>query len=349
MLTNMAHRFRAKGVTCDVVALLRRPSPLEQLLLSQDISLRFTEVGQLYSPTQIFALTRLLCGYDLIHVHLFPAQLWTVAAALRMKQAPPLVTTEHSTENSHRRWWFRPVDRWMYKNYRNIACISEATAEKLVEWSPGITERITVVPNGIALDEFENATPAAFPDVDADALRIVFVGRFELQKDHSTLLRALRATPKAHLFLVGDGPRRPRMEQLARALGIANRVSFLGWRQDVAAVLKASHIYVHSTHYDGFGIAACEAMAAGLPVVASDVPGLAQLVADVGYLFPAGNDTLLAQQLKELIESPERRLEMSRAGVGRARQFGIDRTVDGYIRMYEGVLGQSTPTIAELR
>ena len=338
MLTAMAPRFRMQGIACDVMALLRRPSPLEHSLRSEDISLRFTEVSSLYSPAQIFALARFLYGYDLVHVHLFPAQLWTAMASVRLKCPPPLVTTEHSTENARRRWWFRPVDRWMYLHYRRIACISEATAEKLIGWCPGVAERVTVVPNGILIEEFENAAPAELATLPANAVRIVFVGRFEPQKDHATILHALTALPRAYLVLVGDGPQRPQMEQLAHTLGIGNRVSFLGWRQDVAAVLKASHIYVHSTNYDGFGIAACEAMAAGLPVVASDVPGLAQLVDGVGYLFPSGDDALLAQQLKELIELPERRLEMGHAGIQRARQFGIDRTVDGYIRMYESVL-----------
>ena len=77
---------------------------------------------------------------------------------------------------------------------------------------------------------------------------------------------------------------------MAQSLGIAERVTFLGWRSDVASVLKASDIYVHSTDAEGFGIAACEAMAAGLPVVASDVPGLAQIVKGAGILFPAGDD-----------------------------------------------------------
>jgi glycosyltransferase involved in cell wall biosynthesis len=106
----------------------------------------------------------------------------------------------------------------------------------------------------------------------------------------------------------------------------------------VAAVLKASDIYVHSTNSDGFGIAACEAMAAGLPVVASDVPGLAQLVAGAGVLFPVGDDKALAQHLLSLIESPELRHEMSQAGVRRARQFSVENTVDGCIRMYQSVL-----------
>jgi glycosyltransferase involved in cell wall biosynthesis len=206
-----------------------------------------------------------------------------------------------------------------------------------------------VIPNGIPLDEFENAQPAELADVPRDMIRLVFVGRCMAQKDHATLLRALVAVPNAHLLLVGDGPLRLQLEQMARLLGIRNRITFLGWRQDVAAVLKASDIYVHPTHSDGFGIAACEAMAAGLPVLASDVPGLAQLVAGAGILFPEGDDKALAHHLNALIRSSDRQREMSQASLRRARQFSVENTVDGYIRMYESVLQASVTQVAEAR
>ena len=350
MLTAMAPRFRTRGVTCDVMALVRRASPLERLLVDRGVHLRYTDVSKLYSPRQIFALSKLLDGYDLIHVHLFPAQLWTVMAAARSRWSAPLVTTEHNTENARRRWWwFRTADTWMYSHYKGIACISEAVRNNLVRWCPDTAERIVVIPNGIPLDEFENAQAAELADVPSDVVRLLFVGRFMAQKDHATLLRALVAVPNAHLLLVGDGPLRLQLEQMARSLGIRNRITFLGWRQDVAAVLKASDIYVHPTHSDGFGIAACEAMAAGLPVLASDVPGLAQLVAGAGILFPEGDDKALAHHLNALIRSSDRQREMSQASLRRARQFSVENTVDGYIRMYESVLQASVTQVAEAR
>jgi glycosyltransferase involved in cell wall biosynthesis len=348
MLTAMAPHFQVRGVTCDVVVLLHRPSPLEQSLLNDDIRLQFTGVSKLYSLRQVSVLSQLLRGYDLIHVHLFPAQLWTVLAAASWRPRTPLVMTEHNTWNARRRWWLQPLDRWMYPHYTHIACNSEATAESLMQWCPGVAEKITVIPNGIPLDVFENAQPAELENVPGNVTRLVFVGRFEAQKDHATLLRALPSIPGAHLIFVGDGPLRPQLEQMAQSFGVWNRVTFLGWRQDVGAILKASDIYVHSTHSDGFGIAACEAMAAGLPVVASDVPGLAQLVAGVGILFPVEDDRALAYHLNALIQLPERRSEMRKAGVRRARQLSIENTVDGYIRMYESVLKMGAVQTAEV-
>lgn len=339
MLAAMAPRFREWGVTCDVIALMQGPSPLDQTLRDEGVHLRYTGVRSLHSPRQILVLAKLLCEYDIVHVHLFPAQLWTVLAARRLPDRIPLVTTEHNTWNGRRRWWLHPVDSWMYQHYDRIACISEAVSEHLVRWCPEVAGKITVISNGIPLDRFETASPAALEQIPSHVVRLVFVGRCDAQKDHETLLRALATVPDAHLVLVGDGPLRRRLEQLAQSMGVRARVSFLGWRDDVPAILKASDIYVHSAHSEGFGVAACEAMAAGLPVVASDVPGLAQVVQGAGILFPPGDDRALAQCLNALIRSSEQRRDAAKAGVSRARQFSIESTVLAYIRMYDSVLG----------
>src|SRR5271169_4461254 len=175
MLTAMAPLFRTRGVECDIIALLRRPSPLEGSLLEQNVHLRYTGVRRLYSPRQILALATLIRGYDIVHVHLFPAQLWTVLAATRLQCRTPLVTTEHNTWNARRRWWLRPIDRWMYAHYKRIACISEATADSLIQWCPGVAGKTTVIPNGIPLDAFEDAQPVTLAHVPSDVARLVFV------------------------------------------------------------------------------------------------------------------------------------------------------------------------------
>jgi len=347
MLAEMAPRFRTRRVICDVVTLTQGPSALQDALLAQNVSLHHTGVQKLYSPFQVRSLAKLLRGYDIAHVHLFPAQLWAVLAARRVTPSVPLVITEHNTWNRRRHWFWRPGDEWMYPHYQRIACNSEATAKELVCWCPGVAEKLTIIPNGIPIETFENAEPAMLADVPNNGARLIFAGRCVAEKDPATLLRALAVLPDAHLILLGDGPLRPRFEQMAESLRIRKRVTFLGWRNDVASILKASDIYVHSTHSDGFGLAACEAMAAGLPVVASNVPGLAQVVEGAGVLFPPGNHRELASRLTELFTSPKLRHEMSQASIQRAKQFNIERTVDEYVQLYESVLQSGTRSVAE--
>jgi glycosyltransferase involved in cell wall biosynthesis len=335
LVANMAPRLRARGIDCHVAVLRLISSPLEASLREAGVPLEATGPDRIYSLRHVRPLIRMMEGYDLVHVHLFPAQLWAVLAAVKLRPRIPLVTTEHGSSNFRRRWWLRAFDGWMYPHYRIIACNSEATAAELARWCPRIAPRIRMIHNGIPLEDFESAAPVDLPRHPQCTARVIFVGRFDPPKDHATVLRALSEIPAAELVLVGDGPLRPPMEELARTLNMADRVTFLGRRSDIPGLLKASDIFVHSSSFDGFGIAACEAMAAGLPVVASDVPGLSQVVKGAGVLFPAGDHHALARELRALLSSPEKRSRLSGAARERARNFGIERTVDSYIELYE--------------
>ena len=338
LVRDLTPRLLARGVGCEVAVLFQSSSPLEASLKAAGVSLHSTGVADLYSPRQVRPLAKLMQSYDIVHVHLFPAQLWAVLGMWGVKTRTILVTTEHNTWNARRRWWLRPFDAWMYPHYDRIACNSEATAQELISWCPRTAQKIQVIPNGIPLETFETAQPAELATIPLGVARLVFVGRFEPQKDHDTILRALTHVPNVHLLLVGDGPLRPRLESRACSLGIAERVTFLGARSDVPQVLKASDIYIHSTTSDGFGIAACEAMAAGLPVLASDVPGLAQVLEGAGVLFPTGDDKALASEIQGLLASPERQHRMKEASRLRARCFSIERTVDAHVEMYRSLL-----------
>ena len=121
---------------------------------------------------------------------------------------------------------------------------------------------------------------------------LTMVARFEPQKDHPSLLKAL-ARLRNHawrLELIGEGPLLERTRDLARSLGIADRVEFLGQRSDVAERLATSQVYVLSSNWEGFPRSILEAMRAGLPVVASDVAGVSEAVVDgvTGYVVPRG-------------------------------------------------------------
>jgi glycosyltransferase involved in cell wall biosynthesis len=140
------------------------------------------------------------------------------------------------------------------------------------------------------------------------------------------------------LVLAGDGSLRQQLEAQAETLGVTSRVHFLGRRMDVAELLKMADIYVHPAAFEGFGIAAAEALTAGKPVVASNVPGLAQVVGDAGILVPPGDVETLAAEVRTLINSPDRRQQLSRAAVERGRQFSIETTVAAYIDLYRSVL-----------
>jgi glycosyltransferase involved in cell wall biosynthesis len=148
----------------------------------------------------------------------------------------------------------------------------------------------------------------------------------------------MRRVPDAELVLVGDGDSRPEMQQLASDLGIRERVHFLGRRPDVPQLLKLADLFVYASHYEGFGIAAVEAMSSGLPVIASDVPGLKEVVEGAGRLVPPGNAEALAQAIDEILRSEQIRQRMAAASRKRAAYFSIDRTVSSMVKVYESVV-----------
>ena len=147
----------------------------------------------------------------------------------------------------------------------------------------------------------------------------------------------MRKVPNAELLLVGDGDLRLQMQRLSMELGIADRVHFLGRRPDIPQLLKMADLYVHASNYEGFGIAAVEAMSAGLPVVASDVPGLGEIVKGAGMLVPPGDDEALAKAINDVLESPTLREQLAAASQKRAADFSIERTVDAFIETYKAV------------
>ncbi len=329
------------GVETEVFALRQTGSSLEEHM-TREATVHFANGRAAYSPTCIRSLaSQLRAGrFDVVHAHLFPSQLWTPLAVRKAGKRVPLVTTEHSTSNRRRRWWLRPLDTRIYSQYSRIACISAAVQEALEDWVPEVRGRTVVVPNGVDAARIQAARPAARGAVvgDSDSPVILAVGRFEAAKDHATLLRALPLVPGAHAVLVGDGSRRLEMEQLAQNLGLAQRVHFLGRRDDVPELIRMSDVFVQSSHWEGFGLAAVEAMAGGLPVIASRVPGLADIVGEAGMTFEVGDHQELAVCLNVLLNDESVREQFGLTGLRRSADFTIQATAERYASLYRSVV-----------
>lgn len=161
------------------------------------------------------------------------------------------------------------------------------------------------------------------------------VAGFRRQKDHATLLRGMALLPAGvELWLAGEGETMAEMQALAQELGVMDRVKFLGRCEDIPAILSQSDIAVLSSHYEGQPMSLIEAMAAGLPVVASDVAGIHETVGDAGILVPHGDAEALAEAIRRLAEDEWLRKELSEKSLRRAEDFSIDATVTGYLDVY---------------
>jgi glycosyltransferase involved in cell wall biosynthesis len=204
--------------------------------------------------------------------------------------------------------------------------------------------------------------PAPFESAKADGLReelglssrdfvMTCVARFAPQKAHGVLLKALSQglteDPRLCLLLVGDDPfgdHRKAAEAVARDLKLGDRVKFLGIRRDVPRILAASDIFVMSSLWEGLGLVFLEAMAAGLPVVATRVSAIPEVVPHgrAGLLVPANDPTAMARAFLQLASRPDQGRQMGLDGRAWVRErFGVDRMIDETLLVYEGVASRA--------
>ena len=287
---------------------------------------------------------------DLVHLHLIHATLYGVLAA-RGPDTPRLVATRHGVEPYQRLPWFRLLARLLDARCARVIAPSQWIADCARRWDGTSAEKIRVIRHGIALERFEQIAARESTretwGVDPGALVIGSVARLHPSKDHETLLRAFAAVRERHpalqLVLVGEGPLRKQLVRLtARLLGAdapASGVHFLGERGNVEDLLAGFDIAVLATRREGFGLAALEAMAAGLPLVASNTGALPELLhdGDSGLLVEPGSPAALAQALERLVTRPDLRRALAQRARAEAQKYPLSRMVAETAELYAEV------------
>jgi glycosyltransferase involved in cell wall biosynthesis len=222
-------------------------------------------------------------------------------------------------------------------------------------------DRIRVIESGVDPSRFPIApAPPAERErlgLPADARVIGTVGRLVPEKDHPTLfevfLRVRRAVPGARLLLVGDGPLRSELEERSRRLGLADSVSFLGSRGDVPALYRSMDLMVSTSRWEGLSNVLLEAMAAGVPVVATRVGGTSRVVEDgvTGFTADPGDAPLIADQAVRLLTDPSLAARLREAAREKVlREFSISRMSREYESLYEAIItGRALPASSPAR
>ena len=167
---------------------------------------------------------------------------------------------------------------------------------------------------------------------------LIMISRFHKAKDQDTVIKAMEFLPKIYkLVLVGDGERREELENLVKEKNLSSRVFFLGIRKDVPDLLKTSYISIQSSIFEGFGITALESMSAGVPTIATDVPGLSAIVKDGGVLFPVGDFKGLAKIIFSL-ERNDKYNKIKKSCIEKSKMYDIKITAEKYINLYKNLL-----------
>ena len=282
---------------------------------------------------------------DLVHTHLVHADVYAGAAAARL--GLPLVSTKHN-DDRFRTGPFRFVERLLTRRARKVIAITHALARFQIEQVGLPREKLTVVHYG--LDELPEPW-GENPHVELpDGARVLLaVARLVQQKGIDVALAALPGIrerhPDAVLVVLGEGPLRGALERQATALGVADAVFLPGRAGDVAAWLQRAEVFVHPARWEGFGLVLLEAMLASLPVVATRVSAVPEIVVDgeTGLLVAPDDAPALAAAVTRVLDEPG---QLGAAGRERARAaFSVTRMAERTVAVYdESPVARTTPS-----
>lgn len=239
----------------------------------------------------------------------------------RLTKVPHIVGTWRGTQCPERNF-----EKWLWPLADHFMCNAAALKKIMMDRFQIPGDRITVIHNGVNLNYFR---PAAEP-LHSNRQVVLCIARLVPEKDHETLIAAFARVaarhPEAELWLVGDGPRHKAIRRLANRLLPPQRMRLLPGQTDLAPILQQSSLLVLSSIQEGFPNVVLEAMAAGLPVVATDVGGLAEVVkhGETGWLVPPKDVPALADSISHLLANDAMRAAFGQAGRKRAeRGFSV--------------------------
>lgn len=345
LVTSLADRFASSG---HEVVLARFHGEAE--LRPADPRVRLVNLQMRRSPLGVVAamwrFRRLIREFrpDVVNSHLVHANILTRLLRL-VTPMPRLVSSAHNTNEEGR---LRMV---VYRLTDRLADISTNVSDEAVEAfeQQGALRQGRMIPihNGIetqsfAFDDSARRRVREELNVDASTPLLLAVGRLWEQKDYPNLLRAfagLETSPEPpRLLIVGDGPLKNELTELAKTLEVADRVMFLGVRHDVPALMSACDLFVLSSAWEGFGLVVAEAMACRRLAVATDCGGVREVVGEAGLLVPARDSAALTAALNRALRLPvEERERLGKSARQRVvERFSLEATADRYLAVYQG-------------
>lgn len=340
LMVDLLPELKRRGNEVELLVFDGTDTPFKRQLEAKGVRIHQLSVGGcVYNPINVLRLVKFMRHFDVVHTHNTACQLFAAIAGVLCSAV--LCTTEHTTSNRRRDLrWYAVIDRWMYRQYRAIVCISNKAEKNMRDYLGAGAWPISTIYNGIDVVKYANAGPdEALVRSKNGRKAIVMVAGFRYQKDQDTLIKVMKMLPADEyvLWLVGDGERRSLLEHLACSEGVDSRVWFLGIRTDVAKVLKSADVVVLSSHFEGLSLSSIEGMASGRPFVASDVDGLHEIVAGNGALFPHGDAAALADVIKRLCNDKAEYESVAGRCQAKAKQYDISLMAAKYDEVYRSL------------
>lgn len=308
------------------------------------------KVAGKHDPRHFLYLNKILGNFDLLHLHVWnPASCrWAFFAAGSGKI--PIVVTEHDP------FVLRGIKGWLKNKLtggiRAIIAISEASKKIIVEQNPLLAGKITVVHNGIDIKEWQEQAKiesrneykrAVFGALPNEKI-ILCVAELNKRKGQKYLIESAKILADSGMLnfkivFVGDGPERKYYEKLSAPLG--NKVLFLGRKKEIAKLMTAADIFVLPSEREAFGLVLLEAGVAGLPIIASNVGGIPEIIDDgkTGILVPSESPQALAEAINKLLQNPELAANLAHASKSKVEMhFNAKTMAEKTAEVYDKIL-----------
>jgi glycosyltransferase involved in cell wall biosynthesis len=322
------------------------PEPFYRELEARGVPFRRLPCRRDVEPLLPLRLAQVVRGLRpaLLHTHLVHGDVYGAAAAGMLRL--PFVATKHN-DDPFKLGPFRHVERLLARRARTVIAITGALARFYVDRIGVPESKVEVIHYGLdELPEPWGANPAV--DLPAGSRVVLAVSRLVDQKGLETAVAALPTIrerhPRAYLLVLGEGPLRRRLVDQAAALGVADALVLPGRAGDVAAWLRAADVFVHPARWEGFGLVLLEAMLAELPVVATRVSAIPEIVADgeTGLLVGPGDVPALAKAVTSVLDDPKLAARLGQAGRRRVHEsFGVERMARETAAVYERALSST--------
>lgn len=357
--TELGHYLATKG---HAVHFLSYEQPARLDYFNENIFYHEVNVSQYplfrYPPYELALTSKIVdlvksAQLDLIHVHYaIPHAAAAIMAKFILKTKGvdlPVITTLHGTDITlvGKDATYRPVVTYALNESDGITAVSESLRRDTYDQFDVLRE-IEVIPNFVDFRRFskmpkEHFKKAIAPNNEKIVVHVSNFRKVKRVEDVIHVFSKIREQIPSRLLLIGDGPERMNMEQVCRKLNICDWVTFLGKQEAVEEILSVSDLFLMPSQTESFGLAALEAMACEVPVVASDTGGIPEVVIDgqVGYTCPVGDVDMMAKRGIQILENDETLLNFKKAAYEHARQYDILRIGPRYETYYQDVLHKS--------
>lgn len=305
--------------------------------------------GNLRNPLNILRIRKILRNFStknnntlIVHAHLTWPFLYTTLASLGLKNIK-LVYTEHNTINKRRKipllWIF---ERMVYSRYNSIICISQGVHDSLAEWlGPELSQRLITIPNGSRIYSL-----AKRPTLEGRLPNLISVGSLSSRKNFSTSIHAIsKLKDEINTYtIVGEGPARKQLEEIINNEGLTDKVKLIGWSDNIEEQLHCADIQLIPSLWEGFGLVAVEGMSTGLPVIASNVPGLREVLGDNNPAITLVNEVESNEAWVSAIRETIKKIKymsvesLAISSRKQAENFTLDEMANKYLQVYNQLL-----------